>query len=107
MDATGPNADQVTYWNEQSGPIWVAQQTALDRMIAPFGARAMDALAPRPGERLVDVGCGCGGTSLELARRVGASGAVLGVDVSEPMLARARDRAAEHGFANVRFVAGD
>lgn len=107
MDACGPNAEQVTYWNAQSGPIWVARQAALDRMIAPFGARAMDALAPRPGERIVDVGCGCGDTSLALARRVGPSGAVLGIDVSEPMLARARERAAAERLAQVRFVAGD
>jgi SAM-dependent methyltransferase len=76
-------------------------------MITPFGERAMAALAPRPGERVVDVGCGCGGTSLALAQRVGASGSVLGVDVSEPMLGRARERAAAEGLANVRFVAGD
>ncbi len=107
MDACGPNAQQVTYWNEQSGPIWVARQAALDRMIAPFGARAMEALAARPGERIVDVGCGCGDTSLALARQVGPSGAVLGVDVSEPMLARARERAAAEGIAQARFVAGD
>jgi SAM-dependent methyltransferase len=107
MDAPAPNAEQVTFWNEQAGPIWVARQTALDRMIAPFGERAMAALAPRPGERIVDVGCGCGGTSLELAQRVGASGSVLGVDVSEPMLARARQRAAAEGLAHVRFAAGD
>jgi SAM-dependent methyltransferase len=107
MDATAPNAQQVTFWNEQAGPIWVARQTALDHMIATFGERAMEALAPRPGERIVDVGCGCGSTSLALARRVGASGSVLGVDVSEPMLARARERAAADRAANVRFVAGD
>src|SRR5690242_18926265 len=98
MHATGPKDVPVTNGTEKSGPTWVAQQTALDRMIAPFCALVMDALAPRPGAHLVDVGCGCGGTSLELARRVGASVAVLGIDVSEPMLARARDRAAEHGF---------
>jgi hypothetical protein len=46
MDATAPNAEQVTFWNEQAGPIWVARQTKLDRMITPFGERAMAALAP-------------------------------------------------------------
>ncbi len=107
MDATAPNAEQATFWNEQAGPIWVARQTALDRMIAPFGERAMAALAPRPGERIVDVGCGCGDTSLALGRRVTASGSVLGLDISEPMVGRARERAATEGLAHVRFVAGD
>jgi SAM-dependent methyltransferase len=107
MDAPSPNAEQVTFWNDQAGPIWVARQRALDRMIAPFGERAIAALAPRPGERIVDVGCGCGDTSLAIARRVTPSGAVLGVDVSEPMLGRARERAAAEGLAHARFVAGD
>jgi SAM-dependent methyltransferase len=107
MDAPAPNAEQATFWNEQAGPIWVARQTMLDRMIAPFGERAMAALAPRPGERIVDVGCGCGDTSLAIARRVTPSGSVLGLDISEPMLARARERAAADGLAHVRFVAGD
>jgi SAM-dependent methyltransferase len=57
------------------------------------------------GERVVDVGCGCGATTLELARAVGPEGAVLGLDVSEPMLARARERAV--GLAQVRFQCVD
>jgi SAM-dependent methyltransferase len=107
MDAAGPNAEQITYWNEQTGTKWVAAQPRLDAMILPFGAAAMDALAPAAGERIVDVGCGCGDTSLALGRRVTATGGVLGVDVSEPMLARARERAAAEGAAHVRFVRAD
>jgi SAM-dependent methyltransferase len=107
MDATGPNAEQITYWNEQSARKWVTRQAALDRMIVPFGERAMAALAPQPGERMIDVGCGCGDTSLELGRRVTASGSVEGVDVSALMLDRARERAAAAGGGNVRFVLAD
>jgi SAM-dependent methyltransferase len=107
MDANGPNAEQITYWNDRSGPKWVAEQARLDGMIAPFGARVMDALALRSGEHVIDVGCGCGGTSLELGRRVTPRGGVLGVDISEPMLARARERAAAEHLAHVRFVAAD
>src|SRR6185503_7018311 len=107
MDATGPNAEQITFWNEKSGPKWVAEQAGLDIMIAPFGARTIEVLAPRSGEHIVDVGCGCGGTSLELGRRVTSSGGVLGADISEPMLARARERAAAEGLTHVRFIAAD
>jgi SAM-dependent methyltransferase len=107
MDATGPNAEQITYWNEKSGPKWVAEQAVLDAMIAPFGAKVMAALAPSAGEHVVDVGCGCGETSLELGRRVTARGGVLGIDISVPMLARARERAAAERLEHVRFVAGD
>lgn len=107
MDAAGPNAEQITYWNELTGTKWVAAQAPLDRMIAPYGDAAMAALAPADGERIVDVGCGCGDTTLALARRVTPRGTVLGVDVSAPMLARARERAAAEGVTHVRFVAAD
>jgi ubiquinone/menaquinone biosynthesis C-methylase UbiE len=105
MDAQGPNAEQITYWNEQTGPKWVANQERLDRMIGPFGQAAMVALEIVGGERVIDVGCGCGDTTLMLARQVGPRGAVLGVDVSSVMLAHARSRAA--GVGNARFVAAD
>jgi SAM-dependent methyltransferase len=101
------NSEQKTYWNEQAGPIWVSQQERLDRQIGPHGERAIARLAPAPGERVLDLGCGCGASSLELARRVASGGRVLGLDLSEPMLARARERAAAAGLANLTFRAAD
>lgn len=89
-----PNADQVAYWNDAAGQAWVDLQDLLDRQVAPLGERAITALAPGAGERILDIGCGCGQTTLELARRVGSAGAVTGVDISRPMLAVARERAA-------------
>jgi SAM-dependent methyltransferase len=103
----GPNAAQAAYWNETVGPSWVAMQDALDRQLRPLGLKAMEALGPKPGERLIDVGCGCGDTSLELARRVGGAGAVLGADISGPMLAVARRRAEAAELAWVRFAQAD
>ncbi len=102
-----PNAEQVKYWNEVAGPLWVAREGLLDAAIAPAGRRAIDAGAPAVGEHVLDVGCGCGSTTLELARRVGPTGQVLGVDLSEPMLGRARTRAAESGVTNARFQRAD
>jgi len=102
-----PNADQIAYWNEAGGAVWVEMQERFDRMTAPFGRKVVDVLAPRPGERLLDIGCGSGGSTLELARLVGPGGQVLGVDVSAPMLGLARRRAAEAGLDNVRFVEAD
>ncbi|MBV8334334.1 MAG: methyltransferase domain-containing protein, partial [Alphaproteobacteria bacterium] len=60
-----------------------------------------------PGERVIDVGCGCGATALELAARVGPSGFVVGIDVSQPMLKRARERARAAGVANIEFIHAD
>jgi SAM-dependent methyltransferase len=67
----------------------------------------MDRARVAPGERVLDVGCGCGQTSLQLAERVGASGSVTGIDISAPMLARARERAAEQSLRNLRFLEAD
>ena len=104
---SSPNAQQITYWNETAGPKWVAMQAILDAQIEPLGRRAMDRARIVAGERVLDVGCGCGQTSLELARRVGPSGAVTSVDVSAPMLDQARRNAAAAGVSNVTFRLGD
>lgn len=101
--AIADNEQQAAYWNEDAGPRWVAYQERLDRQIEGPGLAAMDASGVSQGENVLDVGCGCGGSSLELARRVGPTGSVLGVDVSGPMLARARERAADAGLANLTF----
>jgi SAM-dependent methyltransferase len=105
MTTPDPNRAQIDYWHEQTGPKWVEQQGQLDRLLAALGTAAMDRLALRPGQRVLDVGCGCGHTTLELAGRVGPTGSVLGVDVSGPMLARARERARD--LSNVTFLQAD
>ncbi|WP_245313004.1 methyltransferase domain-containing protein, partial [Bradyrhizobium macuxiense] len=84
------NADRVADWNGQSGERWIAHQARLDARLAVFGQVAIEAAAPAAGERVLDVGCGAGASSLALAARVGAGGQVLGVDISEPLIARAR-----------------
>lgn len=92
MSQDAANADQIAYWNNSVGQTWADLQDLLDRQIEPLGLRAMAAAAPKPGERVLDIGCGCGQTSLALAQAVGPSGAVTGVDISAPMLEVARRR---------------
>ncbi|MCY3578158.1 MAG: class I SAM-dependent methyltransferase [bacterium] len=95
-----------SYWNDR-GPVWVEYRERLDAMLAPIGEAAIARLHPDPGEHMLDIGCGTGTTSLELARLVGEDGHVTGVDVSAPMLDEARRRATDAGLANVSFVAAD
>ncbi|HVY89128.1 MAG TPA: class I SAM-dependent methyltransferase [Hyphomonadaceae bacterium] len=99
------NADQIAEWNGVLGLKWAELQADLDKMTGPFGEAALAAALPQPGERAIDVGCGCGDTSLKLAAAVGAKGAVLGVDISQPMLEVARRRAA--GAPQLRFEQAD
>ena len=86
------NADQIAYWNGAQGMRWLARQQSQDAILAPIAQALYERAGPRSGERVVDVGCGCGDTTIELARRVAPGGHVLGVDISAPMLERARQR---------------
>ncbi len=101
------NADQIAEWNGPLGQKWAELQQELDRLTGPFGEAALAAAKPRLGERILDVGCGCGATSLALGEAVGAAGAVLGVDISAPMLDVARKRAANAGLKHVAFEEAD
>jgi SAM-dependent methyltransferase len=103
----GPNAAQVAYWNDTAGPTWVTMQDVMDVQLGDLGLKAVAALGVRPGERVIDVGCGCGGTTIELARRVGEAGRVLGADISAPMLAVARQRAGALGLGWASFEQAD
>ncbi|MDR3509484.1 MAG: methyltransferase domain-containing protein [Caulobacteraceae bacterium] len=102
-ETSAANAAQIDYWNAQAGQTWAQFQEQLDRQIEPLGREAMRVLAPRPGEAILDIGCGCGQTTVELAARVGPAGEVLGADISEPMLAVARARPAPAGSAASDF----
>lgn len=93
------NDAQIAYWNSQAGETWAAEADTLDPMLAPLGEAAMAALAPKPGERIVDIGCGAGATSRALFTRVAPGGAVLGVDVSAPLIGVAQARGGGPDFA--------
>ena len=96
MDApTGhdQNADQIAYWNGPGGQRWADRQQAQDILLAPVADILIDRAKPKAGERIIDVGCGSGATSIAFAQKVGPTGHVFGVDVSGPMLARARQSA--------------
>ena len=101
------NSEQIAEWNGALGQRWVTMQREIDRIVMPFGDAALKAAAPQPGERVIDVGCGCGDTSIEIARIVGETGAVLGIDVSQPMLEVARSSGALANCVHLAFRDGD
>lgn len=101
------NAAQIAFWNDRAGGNWTALQERLDAVFAPLTVAALAAAAPSSGERVLDIGCGCGATLLELAAAVGPGGRVLGLDVSEPMAARARERIAAAGLGHAAVLVSD
>lgn len=106
ITASGPNAEQIKYWNER-GSTWVQLQEMLDQQLRPLGVLVMERAGIAAGQRVLDVGCGCGDTTVSLAQRVGATGTVVGIDISTPMLAQAEVRAAAAGLSNVLFQNAD
>src|SRR5580658_5481416 len=100
------NAEMAEYWNGRPAGVWATEAERFDSMLAPFGRRLLAAAVLKPGERVLDVGCGNGAVSLDAARAVGPGGQVTGLDLSAPMLEVARRRAAEQGI-DLLFVQSD
>ncbi len=100
------NRDQAEFWSSMAS-TWAEMDPRLERTAGDPGRMAMDRLQARPGDRLLDLGCGTGPTTVELAARVNPGGSVVGVDIAEAMLVRARQRAAEQGADNVEFLHAD
>ena len=101
------NADMLAFWNGGGGHTWVARQEQTDITLAPVTEALLAFAAPRAGERVADIGCGCGAPTLAFARAVGPSGRVAGLDISGPMLAEAHRRASVAGVANIDWRQAD
>jgi SAM-dependent methyltransferase len=105
--ASSPNAREVQYWNSAATQPWADWHEPIDRLFAGLTQVALGLAAPKPGERVIDIGCGSGTTVLELARRVGPSGYVLGADISKQSVERARERIAAAGIRQAAVVLTD
>jgi SAM-dependent methyltransferase len=98
------NAAQAEHWNGPAGRRWRDHQERQDQVLLPVLDRLVAAADARPGERVIDVGCGAGATAIDFALKVAPHGEVLAIDVSAPLIERARERA---GDLPVRFVLAD
>lgn len=101
------NPEQFENWNGEGGERWVADADLRDRVLAPVAERLLDFATIDSGMSVLDVGCGCGVTTLAASGIVGETGHVVGLDLSEPMLTVARTRAAAAAHSNVTFLHGD
>ena len=100
------NAEQIALWNDTAGRAWVETQQTLDAVLLPFEKRLVAAVAERRAQRVLDIGCGTGSTTLAIARQLGKNGGAVGVDISQPMIAFAKQRAGAES-APPRFIVGD
>lgn len=100
------NAAQAEAWNGGNGQHFVAENARHQRMMEPHTARLLAAAAIGPGERVLDIGCGCGDTTVQAARSA-PDGDAVGVDLSAVMLAEARRLASRERVGNVRFEQAD
>lgn len=101
------NADQLAFWNGMGGHTWVKRQEHTDRILAPVSDALLAFASPHSGERVLDIGCGCGASTLELARAVGPSGRVTALDISGPMILEGQARAKAAGISNIDWLQTD
>jgi SAM-dependent methyltransferase len=101
------NTAMQRHWNEVAGPRWVARAGAQEARNIEVARLLLEAAAPRPGERVLDIGCGTGPTAIPFAAAVAPNGHVTGVDISQPMLDQARKNIADAGSGNISLLMAD
>ena len=106
MTEAAPEALKGEDWAGEMGARWLASLDRFEGMIAPIGAALLAQAGYQPGERVLDLGCGGGATTLAIAEAVGAEGAALGLDVAPMLVERAQQRAAARD-STARFVCAD
>jgi SAM-dependent methyltransferase len=100
------NEQQIEYWNGRTGERWAELQDSIDRNLGHITQGFIPFVGAKPGQRILDIGCGCGTTTLTFAGAVQPGGSVAGIDVSQPMLGVARARASARN-AEIPFIEDD
>ena len=106
MTMEDKNIKQRQFWSGAGGDVWVNKQREMDIMLNPLGDRVIERLDLKSDAKIIDIGCGCGATTLEIAKKI-TQGEILGVDISEPMLDKAAETAREMSLSNISFEVKD
>ena len=105
--STDTNSSQIEFWNGEHGVSWAQYADIVDIMFGEITEAVLDAANISTGDKVLDLGCGNGGTTIAAANLVTPIGSVTAVDVSAPMIDRARARSATAGLTNVTYALGD
>src|SRR5947209_13281393 len=105
--STETNAAQLEYWNTVAGPRWVGLAGYVEKRMEKVNDLLVERSGVAPGEMVLEVGCGTGAATVPLAEAVGDTGEVVGIDISEPMLAAARERISHSGLRNIMLLQAD
>lgn len=104
---SSPEALKGEDWAGEMGAKWLANLAQFEGMIAPIGEALLKQADFKPGERVLDIGCGGGGTTIAIAEAVAPSGDVLGIDISPDLTTASTQRAIDAGVSNIRFICAD
>lgn len=104
---TTPGVLTADFWKTAGGQAWVEHEALMDRLNRPVGDRVADCVPLHPKAQVLDIGCGGGATTVDMARRIGPAGRCVGVDVSDALLQLARRRAADEDVPNADFLLAD
>ena len=101
------NAEAIEAWDGPLFDRFLRFRHIVTTGLGAHGEEALRLVPPRPGQRVLDIGCGFGDTTQRIAELVGPDGEAVGVDAAPRFIDLARDEAAEAGISNVRFLAAD
>ncbi len=98
------NENQKTFWGGQGGTNWVKKKSTLDDMLGPFGDLAIKKLAVEKDSNVIDIGCGSGATTFQIAEKLSQNGSITGIDISDPLINHAKSI---NKLKNVKFIEDD
>jgi ubiquinone/menaquinone biosynthesis C-methylase UbiE len=104
---TTANADQSKYWNTEPGRKWIVYEKRLNTIFQSINDRLLEHAVPNTGERVLDIGCGTGAMTRDIASRIGRNGSVVGVDISSLLLERAEEHQANAELDHIQYLLAD